>query len=572
MLQSEDYAHGFNLTSEQRDFAAEFTRDGAHQLRAARTHRRLLTLGLMPLATALPARGRQQVVNLGTELFVSGLELAMITLSDHPARYPNQWHQIESRVLVSLGHFDSAGAFCVGGAADSCRLRVDFSKGPLRRGQEGDKVTGSGVLVSPIAGKLRVARCGKYLDFCVGEVKRNPTIVFRIQVDDFAGDNPAARELGCTLPDNLPDPGETLEFGEVAIGTPLVELSQTCTYFAAKFTPKGEPLTQWPPGRILPASRVELFRVLLDMHRFQNDCVLLPPNSRPGLLAPENWLPSVYVAFKDDVVTDGDSAPVTVNPATIFSLPGYTHSRALMEDFREAVGPRGKLKLVSDYSGVVTAIEPVPGSTNLVTIQVGNETMTVPAVADLYVFNAEGEKKPLEVGMTIVENQEIGDICPRVSYTLETLQTVLAGCLNGLLDDFLFRSGIWPGEQGWDGEGVLYDARYVASVIPKYCSKRPKPSAKPGEVIQGEFVPDWYWDIRRAGSFYDSDRDAIIYPPVSYPDWEQLQVQIGSLTLDLNDPFSPEKVDAKGHTLRPTVVKMDSNRPARPARPARAAA
>jgi len=343
LISREDYPNGHNLTEEQTEFKDQFARQGSPQIRLGRRRRKLLSLALVPLAV-VNSHGRKSAVGTINELnerpFVPGPELAIISLADHPARYPNQWHFIESRVLVNIGYIDEGGAPCIGGVREMCRLRADFSKGPLMKGQQALQCDSSGDLLSPRNGKLRIARVGRWIDICVGRhANKQNTVVYRLEESVLSEDNPSAT-LAFELPNGLPGPGEVIELTEVQEKQVLVSHKRRFKFFQAMFE-NGEPLTQWPPGRVLPAARVEIFKILNDMNLEQNDATLLPTDQRQPLVDPDEWAFGAYVAFEQRTVTHPKHADesVVVDPMNLTTLPGFTPTQALKDDLLKAVGP-----------------------------------------------------------------------------------------------------------------------------------------------------------------------------------------------------------------------------------------
>jgi hypothetical protein len=539
LLSREDYPNGVNLTSEQQKFAAQFSRQGSSKIRLGKTKRKLLSVALMPLTT--PLRGKQgrriKSTDLNKRPFVPGNEVAVVTLADHPARHPNQFHFIESRVLVNVGFFDEGGAICVGGLDTQCALRADFSKGPLMKGQRAVRYEHVGPLDAPFTGRLRVVGCGKHVDICVGKHKvgvhgntMHPTVVYRIDRKFFEGDKPKA-ELAYVLAE-LPESGQEVEVDDVQAGSTLVVLHEKCEYFGAQFVANtSEPLMDWPPGRILPASKVDLFRVLLAMNDFQNDVTLCVEEEKPPSVDPSDWAFRAFVAFERRVFKKEDHEDllenVDVDPLKLTQLPGWTINQALKDDFRYAVGPNGDFQLVADQAGTVTSIAEVPGAPHLTRIGLeGGAYILVPATAVLYI-PVEGGVKELAVGDSITEGQPIGDVCQRMRYeSWEALAEVLRDNLNWMVDEFLYTTSICHGDEGWDGPEVLYDSRYVTSVLSF-------------SAVTEHNETKWYWDIRKATQFYDKDLNAIVLPPIRYDNWKQLEVSVNGILFDLDDPFSP---------------------------------
>lgn len=557
MLSREDYPNRVYLTPEQQIFAEQYARRGSSKVRMGKIKRKLLSLALMPLTT--PLAGSRSRRTRSTEFkdrpFVLGRDVAVISLSDHKAYHPTDWHVIESRVLVNVGFFDEGGQICVGGLRSQCSLRADFSKGPLMRGQCAIQCEHDGEVDSPVAGRLRITGCGKFIDICVGEHKVGPrgetkhhTIVCRIDRKLLEGANPAA-ELEVAMHDTLPASGEVIELGDVQAGECLLRLSRKCQYYKAKFDTDSEtqelvPETQWPPGRILPANRTDLFKVLLAMNGFQNDVVLSEKvEDKPPAVDPAEWAFKAYVAFERRTVKDSQSGEVVeVDPFELMKLPGWTPTQALKTDFLHAVGPQGDFQLVAEVGGTVTSIDEVPNSTHLLRISLDNgKYQLVPATANLYITKDAGGIKPLTAGDTIEEGMPLGDICQRVRYaSWDQLAELLKDNLYWMLDNYLYETCIGHGDDGWDGQEVLYDSRYVTPVL-SYSSMDEEGDTK------------WYWDLRKANQFYDKDLNAIVLPAIRYDNWQQLEVVVNGIAFDLSDPFSPQ----------PTPVETRASTPAK---------
>jgi hypothetical protein len=530
LISREDYPNGFNLNPEQQNFRTEYSRQGVNSIRLGNKKRKLLSIALLPLSLAMN-NGRNPGRNAMTDLngdcpFVPGPEVAVITMTDHPARFPNQWHFIESRVLVNVGFIDEGGAPCVGGMRDMCRLRADFSKGPLMRGQQALKCDSQGELVAPRTGKLRVSRTGRWIDICVGRHSgKQNTVAYRLAENLLFGDDPTA-VLAFDLP-ALPEAGEVIELDDVQKGDVLVTLTRRGQYFQAMFE-NNEPETQWPQGRVLPASRVEIFRVLNKMNLVQNDMTLLP----------HDWEFPALIAFERCVRTTDDGERIDVDPTSLTTLPGFTPSQALKDDFRKAVAPHGEFYLRAEQSGRVKAVEFLADQGHLLRLVFDNgQFQLVPSTATLYRV-VEGSVKPLEEGDEVVEGEILGDACPRVRYaSWELLEETLKDNLFWMLEEFMQSQAISHGVDGWTGAEILYDARYVASVL-NFCA------------VGADKLPKWFWDLRQASEYFDPETGAIMLPPVRYDSWDQLAVVVNGVQFDLNDPFSPVPTEASANTSK----------------------
>jgi hypothetical protein len=557
LLSREDYPNRVNLTPEQQKFADQFARKGSSKVRMGKLRRRLLSLALMPLTTPLAGSHSRRIrsTEFKDRSFVLGRDVAVVSLADHPAYHPTEWHFIESRVLVNVGYFDEGGTICVGGLRSQCSLRADFSKGPLMRGQCGIQCEHDGELDSPITGRLRIAGCGKFIDVCVGDHKvgyrgdtRHNTIVFRIERKLLEGSNPPA-ELEHAMHD-LPKSGEVCEIDDVQAGDVLVKLHRKCQYYKAKFetnpeTQELEPETQWPPGRILPANRTDLFKVLLAMNEFQNDVSLAERvEDKPPPVDSADWAFQAFVAFERQTVKDDDGEAVDVDPFELMKLPGWTLTQALKTDFMNAVGPQGEFQLVAEVAGTVTSIDEVPGSNHILRISLDTgKFQLVPATANLYITVDAGGIKQLEPGDVLAEGVPIGDVCQRVRYaSWDQLAEVLKDNLYWMLDNFLYESCIRHGDFGWDGQEVLYDSRYVTSVL-SYSATDEEGETK------------WYWDLRKAKQFYDSTLNAIVLPSIRYDNWKQLEVVVNGIAFDLNDPFSPQNTAVEARANNTVAAK-----------------
>lgn len=549
MLSREDFPNRVNLTLEQQKFAEQYGRRGSSKIRTGKERRRLLSLALMPLTVPLAGGHNRKVrsTELNNRPFVRGSEVAVVSLADHPARHPNDFHFIEARVLVNVG-YEEGGAICIGGKAKKCSLRADFSKGPLMRGQQALQCESMGDLESPRTGKLRIAGCGKWIDVCVGQHRvghhgnsMHNTIVYRLARTLLEGKT-AAAELAFMVP-ALPESGEVIELDDVQAGVTLVKLSRKAQYFKAQFETgsNGEdPVLQWPPGRILPANRVDLFKVLLEMNGFQNDVTLSQGADKPPPVDPKEWAFGAFVAFEQRVEKAKDDKPeVNIDPLELTKLPGWTLAQALKDDFRNAVGPHGIFQLVAEHSGRVVSVETMTQCPHMLRINMEDgKFQLVPATAVLYRTTGTGTK-PLEADDVLVAGESIGDICQRVRYaSWEVLAEVLRDNLHWMVEEFLHSTSIQHGDDGWDGNEVLYDSRYVTSVLP-YSARDEE-----GEV-------KWYWDIRKATQYYDKTVNAIVLPPVRYDNWEQLHVVVNGISFNLDDPFSPSvPVAAEQQTQR----------------------
>lgn len=550
MLHKEDYHNGRHLTAEQAVFGQQFVRRGSSAIRSGSLRRKLLSIALVPLAYSEYPEYRDQFdPDMLGKPFVLGKSVGIVTMSDHPLETPKRNAKIETRVLVNVGFIDTSGAPCVGGYPNECRLATDFVHGPLTVGQKTSFSRRVGMVHTPVAGVLQLTRSGPWLDVGVREPNGDTHEIMRIDFTHIEHEcvtflvNQMLVDQMLASPTVSHDP---IELGTVLKSQPVLDVRKPCSYYVCDYQHNTHfvGFVYGAATGVFPAELSELFSALNGMVELQNDTILLPYESRPPLVEPQEWAFRPYVAFEAGMRQRADSQYVDVDPYDLTSIPEFEPSAALKSDLIAALGPGGDLPLRSEHNGCIEAIEHMPDQPHLIKISFkeGAEQL-IPATSVLYRVILNNVKR-LEPGDNLSEGMLIGDICPRVKYaSWDILSEVLQDNINWVIQQFLSATSVKPEEHD-SGDYVLYDTRYVSSVL-SYCATDDDNDAV------------WFWDLRKATKFYDTNVKAIVLPPVRYPNWENLAFVVNGISFDLSNPhesterYSPkpiaEKRSKRGH-------------------------
>lgn len=450
----------------------------------------------------------------------------IITLSDRPAMNPTQFKKVETFAMLIRPRMVGTEPY-VGGSTDHCRLKIDFSKGPLMPGQSEIRLRGDGSLKAPFPGKLVIRRLPHAVDVCIGQYsrpdgRRQLRIVYRFAVNDLSsieflvGDPPAEEML-------------QTEHGHVTAGQTILRLRRALDYSQGRFDSDNNPLFERPRGRVLMATKLDYFAAMNSMNTQQSDLVLPPPEEQAELTDAADWAFRVLLEVRSANVPS-ETGFVHVDPLDITGL-GYPITPVLAGDLLRAVGPGGSLQLTSTRSGRVASIAYLNDQPFKRIILTDGSFQDVPICAPLRINGAA-----IDVDTELTAGQSIGDLCPRVNYhSLDMLREVSESNIRFLVQTFLQRTCVAPGSRHWRGPGVLYDWAYI-----------PPEMLHDGLLpVDADGNPFAYFDFTRGRQYLDSRVGGLVFPPVLAD--PEGTVMIGRVSVDLAEPrMAPTKEPLAG--------------------------
>ena len=514
MFHGESYQLGVGLSPLQAEYREQYMRPGSREVRSGRIRRPFVSIAALAPRRANGGGGRHLGANLRKNTVLPMSQLEFVTLSDCLSEQGSGRLRVGTRVMMQQPYLQAGCVPVVGGSQRYCRLKIDFSRGPLSLGQAELMCRSHGTLQSPVAGTLRIQHYGDYVDICVGEYDRGagkvPQIVWRLPIEPFRTNS--IQLLEGTLPE---EPGDLLEFDTVKAGQALVCLLGQISYGQAVFR-DGRPVLERPRGRRLLASKLDYFSALNSMNQQQNDLVLLPEDQQPSLTDPAEWAFRVLFEVRHATVTE-DGQQVVIDPYNLLTFPGFMPTPALAGDILQAVGLDGDLQAVAEQAGAVRAIESRDGE-KLVVFNSG-AVQRVPGSAPLL----KGDR-PLQAGDHLSKGEPLGDLVPRKDYRELSWLANAAGGLESLVHVFLSQTSIKRGPT------VLYDWAYLPQALVSHLP-----------VAAGD-LESAYFDFSRGEDYYLPAARGYVFPPIrTLDEFDDVVLFVGRVQFDLSEPVgAPE--------------------------------
>jgi len=479
-----------------------------------------------------------------TCLLLDNDDVDVLVVADKPLSRPQPSEvggasrRVETLATIQSAFIDDHGVPRVGGVYAKHHRSIDFAAFPVQPCQkavEAEYVASSGDLTNPWnrSGVLRLTRVANQVDICIGLLPGSvdlPAIAYRLDLEDLVGDDPAVI-LSSDV--KVPENGQYVEGGEILPKGKIGEVRRSFTMLRAVLDEHQKPALTSRTGRSLSAFQTNYFRPLQEMVELQNDMTVPmddefdpPPLVDPGSFM---WKPMLEVSIDlAHALTEGEE------------IEGFKATPKLISDLVAGLGLKGDFGLHAEHSGVVKSIAPYAGSDDLVQITIDDETQLCPAcVCLLKQVEAEptGEDdvnqvryvtRALEVGDNLDRGEWIGDWLPRRRYNLEQIVEHAGGHVSVIIGDFLAQSAVWPGQDGWAGPDVLFDLRYMSSLLTSSSAKDYFTANSAGEI-------KLFWDLRSADDLVTLDGEVIL-PPIRYTDWDNCLLSLGGVDFHFGEP------------------------------------
>lgn len=500
---NEDYRRKLGLTAEQKAYDEQWLR--LHEVYNGKKRRPWIVLGFKARPNRENCRGRvtyTPVALTADNRFVFPEELDVVTMSDIPAKNIKRGARhtrFNSEVLN--GYTDAAGRPCVGGNDRFCVRLLDFAKPPIQDHPlfhpfgEVDRRR----LTATRPGRFEVLTSDRWVDLCVGSNPEDgtPAVLYRLPND----------------PKILEHVKITKKGREVNVDGLLATLKEPVQFFTARLDGGGRPIVDKVGSDVLSATRgVDLFKVLLRMHTLSTDMTLLPPQKRPQVVPAEEWLPRVWFQIQ------GTKRP-------------YLKEALVHERLCEGLGPRGDFAITAPCCGELLENAPVEGQDHLVEIVIkydpaipkphGTRAPSPIALIDgcLRLRVPASAVMLKKVGDQVLTGQKVADYCKRIAFdswaTVEGVIGVETAMM--VLDDFLERIPVVPGQFNWEGPGRLWPAELLE------------------EVPRGA---RWLWDMQPALP-YLNEEGTIVGPAIKQQAWDDFTFGGGSTAFfDLTPAFN----------------------------------
>lgn len=499
---NEDYQSKQGLNAEQLAYDEQWRR--LQEVYAGRLRRPWIVIGLKQRPTRGNRRGDATFTArplTAEQRFVYPEELDVVTMSDVPAKQVKRGaRHTRFNVMVLNGYTDELGRPCVGGNDRFCVRLLDFAKPPIQDHPLFNQVgeIDRRRLTAFRAGQFEIVKSDRWVDLCVGVNADDgkPAVLYRLP--------------------NEPDQLKHVTFSKagkfVQKDALLAVLEEPVRFFTASFDGAGQPIMDRIVSDVLSATRnVELFRLLNRMHKLSTDMTLLSPSQRPQIVPAEEWLPRVYVQLR------GSTRP-------------KLKDSVVQQRLFQALGPRGTFCIEAPCCGQLQELVPVEGQEHLVEVVIkydpsierpkGTRAPTQTALIDGCVrFTAPASlvlRKP--VGSVVLTGQPVADYCKRIAFTDWATVEGVIGEENSLLvlNDFLERLPIQPGQFDWEGPGRLWPIDVVEEIPPQ---------------------ARWVWDIEPALPYLNED-GTIVGPAIKQQHWNDFTFgDPGTAQFDLTPAF-----------------------------------